>query len=186
MTQQIKTIKLKNKEYAPVGNRINAFNSKHPNGSIVTVSNFTGNVVMFKATVTPNTDKKDRFFTAHSFGDVKQEKALEKLETVAVGRALAFAGFSTDGTIASQEEMEVFEEKQEQAKKIATPQIYQSMVDWARAGKLDKLTWEQKQDEYDLKPEEIKMVDDLINQSQKHDFSGYEASGNKLAPIYFS
>jgi hypothetical protein len=38
------------------------------------------------------------------------EKSFEKLETIAVGRALAFAGYLADGEIASMEEMAKYEE----------------------------------------------------------------------------
>jgi len=38
----------------------------------------------------------------------KSNKDFEKQETIAVGRALAFAGFLSDGEVASYEEMEDF------------------------------------------------------------------------------
>jgi hypothetical protein len=41
-------------------------------------------------------------------GKVSGEKALEKLESIAVGRALAFAGYLASGEIATAEEMERF------------------------------------------------------------------------------
>lgn len=45
--------------------------------------------------------------TGHSLSEVLDEpKTLEKAESVAVGRALAFAGYSADNSIASAEEME--------------------------------------------------------------------------------
>lgn len=40
--------------------------------------------------------------------DLSEPKSLEKAESVAVGRALAFAGYSADASIASAEEMEDF------------------------------------------------------------------------------
>lgn len=42
------------------------------------------------------------------------EKNLEKLETIAVGRALALLGYAADGEIASSEEMEAFMEHQKE------------------------------------------------------------------------
>lgn len=47
---------------------------------------------------------------------VEQEKGFEKLETIAVGRALAMLGYAADGNVASDEEMRAFEDfKQEKA-----------------------------------------------------------------------
>jgi hypothetical protein len=105
---EIKTINLKGKSYAPVGERINAFQHTHKNASIKTSYDFKEGWCIFKAKVTPDLEKSERFFTGHSMGKVGTEKALEKLETVAIGRALAIAGFAPDGTIASYEEMEKF------------------------------------------------------------------------------
>ena len=45
-------------------------------------------------------------------------KSFEKLESIAVGRALAFAGFSADGEIASFEEMEEYEKKPSKIEEI--------------------------------------------------------------------
>ena len=64
-----------------------------------------GNIVIFKTKVSL---WDDRTFTWHSFWTVGKEKAFEKLETVSVWRALAFAWFETVWGIASREEMEVF------------------------------------------------------------------------------
>jgi len=46
--------------------------------------------------------------TGHALGENKGQKAFEKLETIAVGRALALLGYAVDGEIASSEEMEEF------------------------------------------------------------------------------
>jgi len=47
--------------------------------------------------------------TGHSLSeDLSEPKTLEKAESVAVGRALAFAGYAADSSIASAEEMEDF------------------------------------------------------------------------------
>lgn len=48
--------------------------------------------------------------TGHALAsDLSEEKSLEKAETVAVGRALAFAGYSADSAIASADEMADFD-----------------------------------------------------------------------------
>lgn len=108
----MKTIRLKGNEYAPVDERLRAFHQDNPNNSIVTEIEFKEGWVIARATVTPDVSKPERQYNGTSFGQVKLEKALEKLETVSVGRALAFAGYLADGKIASYEEMEKFEETQ--------------------------------------------------------------------------
>lgn len=112
MSKQMKTIKLQGKDYAPVNERIKAFHEAFKNGSIQTEPKSTERFVSVKATVIPDIHKPERIFTAHSYGTIKGIKAFEKLETVAVGRALAYLGFGIDGSIASFEEMETFYEKE--------------------------------------------------------------------------
>jgi len=107
---QIKTINLQGKQYAPVSERLNAFNTDFKDSSIETSYNFQEGWCIFKAKVTPDVKKPERVAIAHSMGKVSAVKALEKLETVAVGRALAFLGYATDGSIATYEEMVKFNE----------------------------------------------------------------------------
>ena len=108
----VKTIKLQGKDYAQVNDRLKAFHSQYPNGSIITEPNLTGEVAFVKAIVTPDVANPTRIYSASSYGTLRGVKAFEKLETVAVGRALAYLGFSIDGSIASAEEMEEFIKEQ--------------------------------------------------------------------------
>lgn len=103
----MKTINLKGKQYAPVAARVEQFHSDYKDGSITTETTFSEGHVIVKATITFG----DRTFTGHSYGKVGTEKAFEKLETTAVGRALAFAGYLAGGEIASYDEMEAFVQK---------------------------------------------------------------------------
>lgn len=108
----MKTINLKGKNYAPVSARVEQFHKDHKDGSITTETTFTEGYVIVKATITFGLDDvaqvTHRTFTGHSYGTVKGEKAFEKLETTAVGRALAFAGYLAGGEIASYDEIENF------------------------------------------------------------------------------
>lgn len=110
----MKLINLKGNDYAPVDERLRAFHKQYPNSSIQTKIEFKDKFVVAYATVTPDVEKPNRIFNGSSFGMIDKEKAFEKLETVAVGRALAFAGFLADGKIASFEEMEKFFEGENQ------------------------------------------------------------------------
>ena len=112
MTEKLPTINLKGKEYVQVKDRIAYFVENYPNGAIKTKMLDSGNgVVTFKAIVYPDIEKKERFFTGHSFGTIKEVKAFEKLETVAVGRCLAFMGIGVIESVASADEMQRFEVK---------------------------------------------------------------------------
>jgi len=100
------------KDYVWVDTRIDKAHEKHDkNLSIITEFDIKDKTVIFTAKV--YIKDSDQTFTWHSFGEVWKEKAFEKLETVAVWRALAFAGFETRSGIASREEMEVWNNKQE-------------------------------------------------------------------------
>jgi hypothetical protein len=106
--KNLKTIKLKGRDYVQVNERVSYFNETYKNGMITTEPTFNDDTVYFKATIYPDAKDKERFFTGHSFGSLKGEKALEKLETVAVGRALAFIGIGIVESIASSDEMAKF------------------------------------------------------------------------------
>jgi hypothetical protein len=106
----VKTMNLKGNEYAPVDERLKAFHKDNSNCSITTETSIKDNkIIEARAIITPNVCNPKRVFTGSALGILGKEKALEKLETVAVGRALAFAGYLADGKIASSEEMERFE-----------------------------------------------------------------------------
>lgn len=89
-------------QYAKVATRSAEFHSDNEQCSIETTVNFNGDDVLFTAKVT----SKKGVFTGHSHGRLSgREKQFEKLETIAVGRALAFAGYLASGEIACAEEM---------------------------------------------------------------------------------
>lgn len=97
-------------EYAKVNDRLLEFRADCPNGSISTEPQMLENGQMFfKAVVIKDLSNENLSrATGTSYGDVKNDKGFEKLETLAVGRALAFLGYGADGAIASSEEMEEF------------------------------------------------------------------------------
>ena len=104
----MKTITLQGKQYVQVNERLLKFNEDFKNNAVDTEVTFSGNTVYFKAKLTPDVEKPLRFFVGHSFGTLGKEKAFEKLETVAVGRALAFMGIGIVEGIASADEMDKF------------------------------------------------------------------------------
>ena len=111
---KVQTINLKGNEYATVPQRLLEFRNKHPRASVETKPEFqTDGTVVFTATIVKDkSDPSSASATGHSYGKLTGEKAFEKLETVATGRALSLLGYLNNGQIASSEEMEEFEEYQ--------------------------------------------------------------------------
>ncbi len=107
---KIKTINLKGNEYAQVKERIKAFREDTTKGSIDTgvTINPDGTMIMKATIVHDVSDEGSKRATGQAFGKVGGQKEFEKLETIAVGRALAFLGYSKDGEISSSEEMEEY------------------------------------------------------------------------------
>lgn len=106
---EIYAMKIGNKDYATVNERVKAFRKVYPTGSIenkieelrddyvrisTIVRNENGNII---STGTASETKK---------GMVNGTSMLENCETSSVGRALGFAGFGIDNSIASGEDIE--------------------------------------------------------------------------------
>lgn len=123
--KQVKTTKITGgADYAKVSDRIKEFRTDCPNASITTIPTLQENgMVMFKAYIIKDkTDEHSADSTGHALQTKTGTKDFEKLETVAVGRALALLGYGVDGEIASSEEMEEFlaYQKRQKEEAIAT------------------------------------------------------------------
>lgn len=112
--EEIETIKLGAKGYAQVNERINAYRKVYPSGSIETeIDEIRDDYVRIKAIVS---DEQDRIIATGTASEVitgndkkdyiNKTSMIENCETSAVGRALGFAGFGVDTSIASAEDME--------------------------------------------------------------------------------
>lgn len=105
----ITTIDVKGKNYAEVPQRIKAFRSVCPMGSITTemLSNAEG-ICVFKATICDESGNVLGTGTAYekeSSSFINKTSYIENCETSAVGRALGMCGFGIDTSIASAEEV---------------------------------------------------------------------------------
>ena len=126
MAERIKTVKIGGGiDYAKVADRIKIFWEENPNGKIDTErEDISDNKVRFIARIwrdskvildlaTVGTDVNIIKLTANAMASAdatkKGDKENEKLETIAVGRALAMLGYLASGEVASREEMEQFE-----------------------------------------------------------------------------
>jgi len=109
---KVATINLKGNEYATVPQRLLEFRNSHPRSSVETKPDFQADgTLVFSATIVKDkSDPNSATATGHSYGKLTGDKAFEKLETVATGRALALLGYLNNGQIATSEEMQEFEE----------------------------------------------------------------------------
>ena len=105
----IKTTDVKGKEYAEVPQRVKAFRSLYPNGSITTeILSIADGICVMKATVADEGGSILGTGTAYEkegSSYINKTSYIENCETSAVGRALGFAGFGIDTSIASAEEI---------------------------------------------------------------------------------
>jgi len=98
--------------YAKVSSRLKKFRADNPRALIETTPIPQANgMIMFKARIVKDKAETDSAeATGHALQTKSGLKDFEKLETIAVGRALALLGYGADGEIASSEEMEEFED----------------------------------------------------------------------------
>lgn len=121
-----KTGKIITKQYPVVSERVRAFRKIWPLGKIVTeIVEDTGNRATFRATVYD--DYGNELATGHAFEDrdaslINKSSYLENCETSAVGRALAFLGIGISDGIASADEVNAAEIKQDAIKKAELEQ----------------------------------------------------------------
>lgn len=109
---KVQTINLKGNDYALVPQRLKAFREANPRAAVETKPELQadGSIVFTAKIVSDKSDPNSAEATGHSYGKNGEAKAFEKLETVAVGRALSLLGYLNNGEIASSEEMVEFEE----------------------------------------------------------------------------
>lgn len=106
-----KAIKIHNKEYVQVADRILFFN-EHYDGGITTelLSDPAHETIVIKATVSYTDENGDHTYTGHAQevvgnGNINKTSALENAETSAVGRALAMMGIGVIESVASVDEI---------------------------------------------------------------------------------
>jgi hypothetical protein len=101
-------MQLQGRQYLKVPGRILAFREQHPTGSITTeLVNFDveRGLALFKASVAVNNEVLATAYGSETYKGFPQGW-IEKAETVAVGRALAQAGFGTEMAMADFHESE--------------------------------------------------------------------------------
>ena len=114
-------------DYEPVEDRIRAFYKDHPQGRITTdIISLDGDSVTFRASVYRELDPDPSpAATGHAHGLLTKPKAVEFIETVSIGRALANLNYAKQGARASQEEMQAFQDVKHNVGKSRGPQAKQ-------------------------------------------------------------
>lgn len=160
MNKKAATIDLKGNDYAKVAERVKLFREDTVRGSIETqpTHNPDGSVTMKATIIADLSDEHSKRATGHSFGKVSTDKAFEKLETIAVGRALANMGYLASGEIASAEEMEEFEQFQENQRLEAVNAAIES-IQAAKTAQELKTIWTTLGGNVAAQPEVIKAKD---------------------------
>lgn len=97
-------------DYAKVSERVKLFREDCPNGSIKITHEFldNGSVILNAYVLKDKSNTESADATGSAYGELKGNKAYEKLESIALGRALAILGYLASGEIASSDEMEEF------------------------------------------------------------------------------
>jgi hypothetical protein len=113
------SMKFGDKDYRLVPDRIKQFREDNVRGDIHSTPTWLpdGGLVFEALIIRDLADPSSARATGHasySAQEMGKPKAFEKLETIAVGRALANLGYLNDGQVATTEELEEFEEYKEQ------------------------------------------------------------------------
>ena len=163
-----KAIDIKWKKYVLVSDRVVYFNENYPNWCIQTERYLEWDMEIFKATVIPDIEKPERYFTWYSQAkrvkeldpkkkmDVNLTSALENAETSAVWRALAFMWIGVIDSIASADEIKKAENEEKRQKEKKDD------VKWFNKEELERL---EKNTEYLKK---FATSDDLIKDISKY------------------
>ena len=155
----MKTIDIHGKPYVMVKDRVIHFNKEYPNGCIRNkLIDRIDNIVIFEATVIPDIENPERYFTGHAeeeigSSQINNTSALENCETSAVGRALAMMGIGSNESFASAEEVvnAKFQQKEAELTGMPLPSKTQGAPDKAKIGlkchlcgkdMVDKRVWE--------------------------------------------
>lgn len=142
--KKLPTVDIKGSAYTLVKDRVLYFNEAHPNGSIAVrlISPYDSDLIVMRATVTPDVEKPARSFVDYSqerVGDgfINKSSAMENCSTSAIGRALALLGIGIVDSIASVDEMTKAENQNKTGAKKATEKQIAWMLDEADKRGLD-------------------------------------------------
>jgi len=147
----LKTIKIHNKDYVEVNQRVKYFCETYKGGQITTeLISDVGGKCIFKATATIDgiVVATGHAYEKEGAGNINKTSYLENCETSAVGRCLGFAGIGIDASIATYEEVQTailqqkeIEKKESKDKELVKEYVHKIDVNCAReeAGEVQTL-----------------------------------------------
>lgn len=147
--EPMKTVNIKGKEYATVPERVKAFRTICPGGSIVTeIVSLTDSMVVMKSTVADEDGKvlsTGMAFERPDSSYINKTSFIENCETSAVGRALGWLAIGVDASMCSAEELvNAIMNQQDKPQTKAQPQEppqksnAQIVVEWCNAHRMSK------------------------------------------------
>ena len=141
MNKKLDTIDLKGKNYATVPTRIKEFRQECPNGLIETKpeTQADGTVIFTARILKDKANPSSGEATGHSIGKITGDKMFEKLETIAIGRALAILGYMASGEVASSEEMEEFNKFKMERHEQQVAEVIKQMKEAKTLAQLQKI-----------------------------------------------
>lgn len=162
---KVATIDLKGNQYATVPTRLKQFREDNPRSSVTTKPMFQddGSVVFTATIIKDKADEHSAEATGHSYGKLSGDKAFEKLETIATGRALALLGYLNNGQVATTEEMAEFEQYKQDQLENALAEIKNATKRDEFAEILAKLTPEQQREATPIINERIRELKEQSN-----------------------
>lgn len=127
VNERIVRVPFKDKPYATVASRVQAFRELCPDGLITTdIISLENGTVTMKATVSDETGKVVATGLAQEkegAGFVNKTSYIENCETSAIGRAMAMLGIGSDESMASAEELANALKQQESGEKASRAQL---------------------------------------------------------------
>lgn len=157
----IKTTPVKGKDYAEVPQRVKAFRSIYPMGTISTeVISIENGVCVIKATVASDGVilGEGTAYEKEGSSFINKTSYIENCETSAVGRALGFAGFGIDTSIASAEEVMNAQKQQLKEREEEKKAKLKGLLEETNSDVVKFLEWCSKEFERD-----VKAVDELLD-----------------------
>ena len=159
---EIKTIDVKGKQYAEVPQRVTAFRKLYPQGTITTeVISIENGVCVMKASVAGDGVilGEGTAYEKEGSSFINKTSFIENCETSAVGRALGFAGFGSDGSIASAEEVMNAQKQQYKMNEEALRKELKELLETTESDVPKFLEWAT--EKYERKIESVDVMLDL-------------------------
>ena len=167
--RQLKTIKIKGKDYVEVNERLRYFRSNYPNHALVsTITHIDSEMVCVQSEIRNaegNVLASGHAHEERSANFINKTSYVENCETSSWGRALANFGIGIDSSVASANEVDIAIKKQNSkpAKVKMTIEIYQAMMKSISDGNKDLVT--DHMDKYDMTKAQKLGIEKAINET---------------------